>query len=117
MMPTDFDRTFAQSGFPALLAKFGEPITYLPAAGGRRQIQAIVERDPPAILDGTGNAVFPKVMIRVNNSDRSGIWSKTVNIGSDQIELPLRIGDKTLTRFSMMQLLSQDSGVTSLAIT
>jgi hypothetical protein len=114
-MTTVFDRQFAASAFPGLLAQYGEPITYYPAAGGKRTLTAIVDRDPPAILDGSGNAVMPSATIRVQNSNRCGIWSKTVNVGTDEIEMPRRIGEAP-TRMSLMVLMSQDSGVTQLAI-
>ena len=115
-MPTVFDQQFAVSGFPQLLENFGEPITYYPTGGGKRKLMAIVERNPPAIISVTGNAVMPSATIRVHNA-RCGIQSSTVNIGTDEIELPLEIGDTTLKRFSLMTLLSQDSGVTHLALT
>lgn len=115
-MATVFDTHFASVGFPLLLTQFGESITYLPGNGGSRSINAIVERDPPAILDAAGNAVFPRATIRVFNSCRSGISSKEIDTGKDEIEMPLRIGDALPKRFSMMQMQSQDSGVTSIAL-
>lgn len=115
-MPTVFDSQFATSAFPGLLNQFGESITYLPAAGGRRPIQAIVERSPPAIFDASGNAVLPTATIRVSNSCRSGISSREVNIGTDQIEMVGKIGETLPKTFSLMTMTSQDSGVTVLAL-
>jgi hypothetical protein len=115
-MATVFDSHFASVGFPLLLSQFGESITYLPSGGGSRAITAIVERDPPAVLDAAGNAVFPRATIRVYNSCRSGISSKEINTGKDEIEMPLKIGDTVPKRFSMMQMQSQDSGVTVVAV-
>ena len=115
-MTTVFDSLFASTGFPMLLSQFGESITYLPSKGGSRQIQAIIDRDPPAILDAAGNAVLPLATIRVNNSCRSGIASSEVDTGSDEIEFPLKIGEAIPKRFSIMQMMNQDAGITVLAV-
>jgi len=115
-MPTVFDAHFASAGFPMLLEQFGEPIVYLPSGGGRRSITAIVERRPPSVFDASGNAVLPTATIRIYNSCRSGISSKEVNTGTDEIEMVLKVGDTIPKRFSLMTLLAQDSGVTYLAV-
>lgn len=115
-MPTVFDSHFAAVGFPALLTQFGESITYLPAGGFSRCIQAIVERSPPAVYDASGNAVMPRAVVRVYNSCRSGIASSEVDSGTDEVELPLKIGDSTPKRMSVMVMQSEDSGVTVLAV-
>ncbi len=115
-MATAFDSHFAAAGFPMLLQQFGESIVYLPYAGGRRPIVAIVERNPPAIFDASGNAVLPTLTIRVFNSCRSGISSREVNIGKDELQLVLKVGETIPKNFSLMTLMSQDSGVTQLAV-
>lgn len=115
-MGTVFDSQFAASAFPGLLAQFGESIAYLPKAGGRRPILAIVERNPPAIFDASGNAVLPTATIRTSNSCRSGISSREVDIGSDQIEMVGKIGETIPKTFSLMTMTSQDAGVTVLAL-
>ncbi len=115
-MGTVFDSQFAASAFPGLLDQFGESITYLPKAGGRRPILAIVERNPPAIFDASGNAVLPTATIRTSNSCRSGISSHEVDIGSDQIEMVGKIGETIPKTFSLMTMTSQDAGVTVLAL-
>ena len=115
-MATRFDSHFASAGFPMLLDNFGESIAYLPACGKRRVITAIVERNPPAIFDASGNAVLPTVMIRVYNSATSGISSREADIGSDQVEFALKIGDAKPKTFSFMTMTSQDSGVTTWAL-
>jgi hypothetical protein len=115
-MATQFDSHFSTAGFPLLLAEFGESIVYLPRGGGRRSIAAIVERNPPAVFDASGNAVMPTATIRVYNSCRSGIASNEVDTGKDEIEMVLKIGETIPKRFSLMTLLNQDAGVTHLAI-
>jgi hypothetical protein len=108
-MATVFDSHFASVGFPALLEQFGESITYLPRSGGARPITAIIDRDPPAVLDVSGNSIFPLANIRVYNSCRSGISSK-------EIEMLIRIGDTIPKRVSIMQMTAQDSGVTAFSV-
>lgn len=115
-MTTVFDSHFASAGFPMLLDNFGESIAYIPACGKRRVITAIIERDPPAIFDAAGNAVLPLATIRVYNSNRSGISSREADIGSDQVEFALKIGDVKPKTFSFYTMLSQDSGVTVWAV-
>jgi hypothetical protein len=115
-MGTTFDSHFAAAGFPMLLDNFGESVVYFPNGGGRRSILAIVERNPPAIFDASGNAVLPTATLRVYNSCRSGISSKEIDIGKDEIEFVLKIGETIPKRFSFMTLLSQDAGVSQLAV-
>lgn len=115
-MPTTFDSHFARAGFPRLLQEFGETIVYLPGGGGSREIQAIVDRDPPAILDAAGNEVVPQFVLRVNNSCRSGISSRELDTGRDQLQFVKRIGEVIPATLSVGMLLSQDAGVTHLAV-
>ena len=115
-MPSVFDQHFANAGFPMLLEQFGEPIKYVPSGGGKRSIAAIIERNPPAIFDASGNAVMPTATIRVYNSCRSGIASQELDTGKDEIEMLGKIGEQVPKRFSVMTLLAQDSGVTHLAV-
>ena len=48
-MPSQFHQYFKDVGFPTLLSDFGEPVVYFLAGGGRRSVDAIVDRRPPAI--------------------------------------------------------------------
>jgi len=114
-VPTVFDSQFADSAFPGLLSQFGESITYWPGFGGSRIVDAIIDRDPPEIMDGTGNAVKPKAIVQVFNSRRKGIESRELDIGRDEIEFPLQIDDQRTTRFSLMVMQSSSGGVTVLA--
>lgn len=116
-MATTFDSHFARAAFPQLLNQFGESITYLPRAGGTRSITAIIEREPPAIFDAAGNTVLPQFIVRVYNSCRSGISSKEIDTGGDEVEFLRKIGDVIPSTFSVGQLLSQDAGVTRFSVT
>lgn len=115
-MPTVFDSHFASAGFPMLLSNFGESITYLPNGGGERPIQAIVDRDPPAVLDAAGNTVFPQFIVRVYNSCRSGVSSRELDTGKDQLRFVRRVGETVPVTFSVGMMLSQDAGVVQLAV-
>ena len=114
---TVFDSHFAAAGFPMLIDQFGESVTYVPSKGALRSISAIVDREPAGVLDASGNAVFPKVTVRVYNSTTSGISSAELDVGADEMVLPIRVGDSATHRFSVLTLMSQDAGVTQLALT
>ena len=115
-MATVFDAQFAATGFPLLLSQFGESITYLPYGGGARVISAIIDREPPAIFNPSGDAVLPKFVLRVRNSCKTGIASNEIDTGKDELEFIKQIGEAVPTRFSIAQMVSQDSGVTQIAV-
>lgn len=96
---------------------FGESVVYLPRGGGRRTIKAIIRRSPPAIFDAAGNVVLPGFIVRVADDCQRGIRGSEVDTGGDRIELQKRDGDTVTIVASVMQLMSQDSGVTVLALT
>ena len=110
-MATVFDSLFQQAGFPLLLEQFGESIEYVPRSGGSRSILAIVEREPPAVMDAAGNAVVPQFVVRVYNSCRSGISSQEMDTGGDQVRFVRRIGEVIPETYSVGQILSQSGGV------
>ena len=115
-MVSTFDQRFRQSGFPMLLAQYGEPVVYYPLAGGSRSIDAIIERSPPAFYDAAGNVVLPEFTISVYNNVTDGILSSELNSGGDQVDLIDEIGDASDSRKTVLKLMSQDSGVTVLAL-
>ena len=115
-MPTVFDTMFAKSAFSGLLLMHGEPLLYMPCDGRPRPITAIIDRDPPTILDGSGNAVTPSAVIQVYDSRTTGISRKELDIGSDQVRFPLRVGDTAYKSFSLMVLQASSGGVTALMV-
>jgi len=115
-MPSVFDRQFAAIGFPGLLTQFGEPVVYLLAGGGTRSFDAIIERSPPAIYDAAGNVVMPKYTIRFSGSCKGGVQAKEVNTGGDRVSFIAEVGDAVPTKCTVMQIMSQDSGVIQLAL-
>jgi hypothetical protein len=115
-MATVFDSLFQQAGFPLLLEQFGESIEYVPRSGGSRTIDAIVVRDPPAIMDAAGNAVIPQFTLRVYNSCRSGISSKEMDTGGDQVRFVGKIGEVIPKTYTVGQIISQSGGVLNFSV-
>lgn len=103
---------------PSLLYLHGETVTYKPAGGDTREIQAIVDRDTPETPSPAGVRGRPKASIRVMvvNSSTEGITPSELNIGGDKIELPLRIGESATDR-NIRSLSSQDGGMLELEVT
>lgn len=115
-MVSVFDSQFAANAFPGLLDTFGESITYYPGAGGSRSIVGIINRDPPELIDGSGNSIKPKATIQVTNSATLGISSRELDTGRDEISFMLKVGDSIATRLSVSALLSSGGGVTVLVV-
>jgi hypothetical protein len=111
-----FDQVFQAAAFPQLLAEFGEPVTYYFAGGGSRSIDAIIERNPPAIFDQAGNPMQIDIVIRLKRHATSGVLSNEVNRGSDSVEVKKRVDDAAVSRFTVVRKLSDDSGVLVLAL-
>jgi len=113
---TVFADHFAATAFPGLLSLFGESVTYWPFGRASRTITAIIDRSPPSVFDAAGNAVLPTAVMQVHNSATSGISSKELDSGADEIEMFLRVGDTVSKRVTIMPTLSQSGGVTQLAV-
>jgi hypothetical protein len=105
---TVFDRLFQRAGFPALLAQFGEDITYVPLRGEPRTVKAIVDRNPPTAFDAVDNIALEEVQISVYNDGHRGILSSTVNTGGDRVEVARRKGRKAQSL--AITTLDDDSG-------
>jgi len=97
------------------LAEFGEPISYLPAGGGEREITAIVDREPPAELEGMPGSHSPRLVISVANNSTDGISSSEINISKDKVELSVRINETAQERL-ITKIISQDAGMMSLEV-
>lgn len=115
-MTSVFDRRFKKTGFPVLLAQFGEPITYHLNAGGDRSIDAIIERSPPAFYNAAGEVVLPDFAIRIYNDCKTGVLASEVDIGGDEVSLIEELGDSVLARKTVIKMVSQDSGVIHLML-
>lgn len=115
-MASRFDTYFQTSGFTQLLAEFGEPVVYYFAGGGSRSVNAIIERNPPAIFDQAGNPMQIDITIRVRRHATAGVLSSEVNRGRDYIDLKRHVDDAATTRFTVVRKLSDDGGVVTLAL-
>lgn len=113
---TAFATWFAESSFPLLLEQHGERVTYYPRGGGSRSIDAIVDREPPAVFDSTGKVIKTSYIVRVFNDCVTGILSRELNTGGDELELIPKLGGAVPEKRPIVRLISQDSGVTQLAI-
>jgi len=96
--------------------EFSEKITYFLKSGGRRGIQAIIDRNPPAIYDAAGEVVLPEFTIVVYNNCKTGVEADEVNTGGDEVELIVKDGDLQTTRKTVMHMSAHDLGVVELAL-
>lgn len=92
-----------------------EAIIYLPAAGGSRAIDALVNREQPAETGDAPHGHAPLLTIVVINSATTGISSDEVDCGGDKVELPVRLGETAQERL-IAGIISQDSGMMKLEV-
>jgi len=102
------------------LTEFGEPIKYLPAGGGSRGITAIVDREPPAELEGMPGVHASRLVISVANrciayKGINGISSSEINISKDKAELAVRINETAVEKL-ITKIISQDAGIMKLEV-
>lgn len=113
-MTNKFDTALADSA-EKFTDMFGETVTYYPAAGGSREITAVVVRPGDEPLPGTPHGVSENLMVTVENSAVTGISSDEVNTTQDKIELPVRLGNAAEKRL-VIDILSQDAGMMELEL-
>ena len=97
------------------LFEFGESVKYLPSGGGSRTITAIVDREPPAELEGMSGAHATRTIVNVANNATTGISSSEINLGGDKIELSVRINE-TAKQKRIVGIISQDAGMMRLEV-
>lgn len=88
---TVFDTKFGTYSAPKLLVEWGEPIVYVPRDGTPRDIEAIIDRNPPETIGGAG-VRGPRFTAQVTNDVLLGITSDELNTGGDKLEFPPRVG-------------------------
>ena len=105
------DQRFAANAFPVLLVQHGEPLIYNPA-GIARTITGIVDREPPAVLDAGGDAIYGDYVVRVLNSSTLGILDMELNRGNDTMSVRGRqsAGAAVVVK-TIVSRESEDSGV------
>jgi hypothetical protein len=92
---------------------FGETVTYRPAHGRPRSIRAIVDRDAPSMFGDVG--VTPTIRVTVANDSATGISSRNVRTGSDQIDVSERSGEAAVSR-KITRIVSHDEGMMVLEV-
>lgn len=108
-LAADFATTF--------LDDFAEAVTYVPAVGDERAIRAIIDRSPPMPPAGSPlkAGLAPKITAEVANDSTDGISSAEIDIGGDQLKLPVRIGEAAAAR-AIVSILRHDEGSLLLGI-
>lgn len=114
-MTTIFDGYF-RDAFDDLLYQFGESVTYHFRDGTQVTRTAIVNRDPPAILDVEGNFVKPVVQIRMHNDADKGVLADSVDSGGDRVTVTDRAKSMENRQLYVFQLQSSDGGVCTIAL-
>lgn len=104
MIATDVTTVFTST------SDFAEAVLYYPRTGGIREIDAVVIREPVAVISEDGDTVAPTWQVHVANSDTLGISGEELDTGGDQIGLSPRDGQAEERR-SITQLLIQDHGM------
>jgi len=113
-LDNDFD-TATESDAILFLAEFGETVTYYPAGGGSRSIDAIVTREPTGRLDGASHGTTQKLMITVANDSTIGISSSEIDTAKDKVSLVNRIGEAAQQRI-ITKISIHDHGMMNLEI-
>ena len=94
--------------------EFAEDI-FIPYAGGSRSIKAVVirERLDPGTQDA-GRMLGRKAEIYIANDDTHGVIA--VSKGMDTVQMPAREGESTLVEWSVVEIISKDSGAWHLLV-
>lgn len=110
---------------PRFIAEFGENCVYVPGQGDARNIRAVIDRDPPAVInEATGKTLTPFAVIHVvNSADEqtvgsltfAGIASSEIDTGRDKVTYAARIG-KTATSRPIKQIAESDAGILTLEL-
>jgi hypothetical protein len=108
-MPTRFAQQFKRTAVRNLVRQFGETIGYSHAGASERLIQAIVVRDPTAILAEIGEVVVNAMIVRVVNDSATGIAATDLDTGRDYVSVAL-VADGEPERRSIIQVLSDTNG-------
>lgn len=98
---------------------FAEAVVYNFRAGGARNVNAIVNREPYQFYDAAGNVAMASMTIVIPAaSAANGVLITEVDTGGDTVSLlPTKITGSTLVKKSVMSVLSQDFGAIKLALT
>jgi hypothetical protein len=92
-----------------LTDEFAEQIVYNFAAGGTRTINAIIDRNPPQIIEDMEPTRSEVIQIVVANDATSGVTSAEVNTGGDYVSLAPRFGGTASNR-RVARIVEHDEG-------
>ena len=92
---------------------FAEAVTYLPRSGAAREINAVVIRQ--SLQEETDGIVMPVFEVHVANDTTYGISGEELNVGLDQIMLPIRDGEDSVTK-TIVHVITQDHGMLVLQV-
>jgi hypothetical protein len=96
---------------------FAEPIMYYSqVASDCVAINAIVDREPPAFYNASGEAVLADIQIIIHNNGTTGVLAEDVDINNDYVRMSRRRDGTEPENFSVMQITRHDEGVVVLAL-
>lgn len=96
--------------------EFAETVVYNPHGGGSRTILAIVDREPPSIMDDAGNVVGLSFMVYVANNATSGIAATEIDTGGDRLQVSAMTGQLPRRTCSILKVMDNDTGMLQLAV-
>lgn len=108
-MATRFASQFKRTAVSNLVRQFGESIEYYASGEPGRSIDAIVVRDPAAILAEIGEVLTGAMIIRVSNNEVGGIDANEIDTGTDRVEVALIVGGPKEMR-SIVRVISDANG-------
>lgn len=82
----------------------GEPVTYLPAAGGSRTIWAIVNRQAVEL----GRVGTLAHLVAVTKSATTGVAAP--ELGKDRVQLKKHVGDAAVAMATVDEIVAEDGG-------
>lgn len=96
--------------------EFAETVIYMPRGGGSRTILAIVDREPPALMDDAGNMLALSFMLYVANSGSEGITAQEIDTGGDRVLIAARVNDVQKKTCTIVRVMDNDNGMLQLAV-
>lgn len=106
-----------------VLSMDAEEVVYVPRSGSERTIMALVDRNPPASVDGPSDTVVAyDLQVHVCNrttskseDDVGGIGSAELDTGGDKIRLATKLGGDAEDR-RIAEIVDQDTAMQTLGI-
>lgn len=96
---------------------FAEPVTVGTDGGSERTVYAIVDRTPPAKVDGGGNMRAPNLRFVFANDPVKGIDVTTFNTGKAYVTYPREKGGaETMTQRLYGKPTAQDAGMVTFEV-